>query len=288
LAQNGAGAMQPAQGSQLPEAAVEPLRATTHELLALADDYYASGDAGLRYLGFRCRLAVYTARLVYSTIGRVVRKRGCDPRAPRAFVSRGRKLALAMRALFATASAALLLGCASVRPTVEAKPSSAAPAPAPAYEAASVPPQATGTESTVSEPTQSQVVATPPQPTVGQVVVDVIGIEKPEGQLVVSLFREGRGFPDKAQRAHGKKVAKARHGHARLVFDNVPSGPFAVVVLHDANADFAMETGLFGKPEEGYGFSRDAHAPFGPPDFDDAKLTLAPNERKRVPIHLRY
>jgi phytoene synthase len=295
LAPHGAARLREALGSPLPDTAAAPLSATTRELLDLAEDYYASGDAGLRYLPFRCALAVYTARLVYSAIGTVLRRRGCDPREPRAVVPRARKLLLALRALVVTASAALLVSCAPAASTAPALSSTtAAQTSTPAAAASAQPAFATPAPELVAAepiaPAASPAESTPSQaaPAVGQVVVDVIGIEKAEGQLVVSLFRDGRGFPDKGRAAHGKKVAKARDGHARLVFEDVPSGAFAVVVLHDQNGDFAMETGLFGMPEEGYGFSRDAHAPFGPPDFADAKLTLAPNERKRVPIHLRY
>ena len=40
-----------------------------------------------------------------------------------------------------------------------------------------------------------------------------------------------------------------------------------------------MATGLFGAPTEGYGFSRDASAPFGPPSFAAAQLTLREGEQ---------
>lgn len=55
-------------------------------LLAEADVLYASGDLGLRYLSFRSRLAVSTARRVYSAIGRRVLARNADVLAARAVV----------------------------------------------------------------------------------------------------------------------------------------------------------------------------------------------------------
>ena len=68
-------------------------------LLARADAFYRSGDAGLSSLGFRCAVAVRAARLIYSDIGRVIARRGHDVTAGRAFVSLGRKLRLALRGL---------------------------------------------------------------------------------------------------------------------------------------------------------------------------------------------
>lgn len=67
-------------------------------LLALADRYYASGDAGIPALPWRAALAVRAARLVYAEIGSVLRRRGCDVLAPRAVVSGWRKAALLARA----------------------------------------------------------------------------------------------------------------------------------------------------------------------------------------------
>ena len=82
------------QGGPLPRAAAAGIAHATELLLQQADAYYRSGDAGVRYLSLRCGLAIRAARLVYSAISGRVRAQGCDPFAPRAVVSRGKKLAL--------------------------------------------------------------------------------------------------------------------------------------------------------------------------------------------------
>jgi phytoene synthase len=78
-------------------------------LLALADRYYASGDAGIPALPPRAALAVRAARLVYSAIGDELARRRYDVLAGRAVVSLPRKLFLVLRAaateLFVRASA---------------------------------------------------------------------------------------------------------------------------------------------------------------------------------------
>jgi phytoene synthase len=70
------------------------------ELLRRADDFYASGDAGLPALPLRCALGIRAARLIYAEIGRVIARRHFDVRAGRAVVSPARKTWLALRALF--------------------------------------------------------------------------------------------------------------------------------------------------------------------------------------------
>jgi phytoene synthase len=94
----GAGDLAARLGAPLPRAAAPALALAIRALLALADRYYASGDAGLAALHWRCALAVRTARLVYADIGRVLAARGHDPLAGRAVVPGGRKLALVARA----------------------------------------------------------------------------------------------------------------------------------------------------------------------------------------------
>ena len=72
------------------------------ELLRRADDFYASADAALPALPLRCAIGIRAARLIYADIGRVIAHRHFDVHAGRAVVSRGRKLWLALRALFGT------------------------------------------------------------------------------------------------------------------------------------------------------------------------------------------
>jgi phytoene synthase len=69
-------------------------------LLAIADRYYRSGDAGMYALPLRAALAVRAARLVYSAIGQELAKRGFDAMRGRAVVPGWKKLALLGRAVF--------------------------------------------------------------------------------------------------------------------------------------------------------------------------------------------
>jgi phytoene synthase len=61
-------------------------------LLAEAETLYRSGDAGLPLLAFRSRLAVATARAVYSAIGARILAQDADVLAGRVFVPGSEKL----------------------------------------------------------------------------------------------------------------------------------------------------------------------------------------------------
>jgi phytoene synthase len=78
-----------------------PKQLSVKQLLDEAEKLYASADEGLPLLGFRCSLAVRTARLIYAEIGREIERRGYDV-SQRAFVSGPRKLALVAKALSQT------------------------------------------------------------------------------------------------------------------------------------------------------------------------------------------
>jgi 15-cis-phytoene synthase len=74
------------------------LSRAVERLLQQGDVFYRSGDAGLDALDFRPRLAVATARRVYSSIGDRLRARGCDVSLGRAVVPRSHKLWCVVRA----------------------------------------------------------------------------------------------------------------------------------------------------------------------------------------------
>lgn len=71
------------------------IRSAVRSLLLLADRYYRSGDAGLRYLSPRCALSIRTARMVYSGIGRAIEVADFDVMGGRTFLSKGKKIRLA-------------------------------------------------------------------------------------------------------------------------------------------------------------------------------------------------
>lgn len=108
LARHGAGGLARELGGPLPEAAVGACGRVVAELLALADGYYRSSDAGLGYLSWRCAIGVNAARRIYSAIGAQITRQGCDVRAPRAVVPAAEKLWLCARAAGSTLARRLL------------------------------------------------------------------------------------------------------------------------------------------------------------------------------------
>lgn len=71
------------------------------DLLALADRYYDSADAGMRYIPWRARQAILVASRVYRAIGVRLRRNGCDVFAGRSVVPAPAKLLWTGRAVAA-------------------------------------------------------------------------------------------------------------------------------------------------------------------------------------------
>jgi phytoene synthase len=73
------------------------LVAVVDKALSLADRYYQSGDAGLKYLPLRCAFAVAIAREVYSAIGHEVRRRQGQAWEQRVWIPWPQKVRVACR-----------------------------------------------------------------------------------------------------------------------------------------------------------------------------------------------
>ena len=94
------------RGQPLPPEHRREIASAITRLLFHATALYRSGDAGMRWLSWRCALSVRTARYVYAGIGGVIAARDHDVWAGRAYVPRPVKLACVARA-FAAGLAAL-------------------------------------------------------------------------------------------------------------------------------------------------------------------------------------
>lgn len=108
LARHGLRGLGKRRGQPFPEDAVNGCRGAIADLLAVAERYYASSDAGLEYLSWRCALGVNAARRIYSSIGGELARARWDVRAPRAVVPTARKLWLCAQALGTTLRQRLL------------------------------------------------------------------------------------------------------------------------------------------------------------------------------------
>jgi uncharacterized protein (DUF2141 family) len=106
------------------------------------------------------------------------------------------------------------------------------------------------------------------------------------GEILVMLF-EKNGFPKNHLAALRINTLSPDSSILSTTFTLVPE-EYAIKVLHDEDKSGTVTknwTGIF--PAEGLGFSNGAKLRFGPPSFDDAKLTLT-GETQPLVIELIY
>lgn len=102
--------------------------------------------------------------------------------------------------------------------------------------------------------------------------VTITNARNAAGTMLVAVCDEPN-FLD-GQCAKTLKV-KAQTTPLRVVIPGLPPGRWAVQVIHDENDNFDFDRNFFGIPTEGYGFSNNPRGSFGPPDFDDAAITVS-------------
>jgi uncharacterized protein (DUF2141 family) len=116
--------------------------------------------------------------------------------------------------------------------------------------------------------------------------VMVDGLRNDKGMVRCGLYASATGFREPGKELKGVAVPIAG-GKATCVFTDMTPGSYAVAVFHAENNETQLETGTFGRPKQGYGFSRDAKGSFGPPSFDAAAYKYAGGSSV-WPVHIEY
>jgi len=105
--------------------------------------------------------------------------------------------------------------------------------------------------------------------------VHVTGLKSSDGKVMIELVNA-------SGKAVAQQVADISNKKSEIVFDNLKSGKYAIRYYHDENSNGKMDTGTFGIPTEGYGFSNNARGFMGPPDFED--MVFAVNSNAEVTL----
>ena len=120
----------------------------------------------------------------------------------------------------------------------------------------------------------------------GKLVVLITGVQVEKGgELSTGIFMR-ENFPKVGKQILGDETV-ITSSEMKIVFDNVPPGTYGVVSFQDIDKNKQLKSNLVGYPTEPIGFSRDARIKFGPPDFDDAMITIARDETLTISITLR-
>ena len=127
----------------------------------------------------------------------------------------------------------------------------------------------------------------PPASTSATLIVEVEGLKDDKGKLHASLYASEEGFPTKPEKALRHVDVPIVAGMARVVFEGLTPGGYAVAAYHDENGDGKLDTGFLGIPTEGLASSNDAKGFMGPPSFEKARVEIGPGQT-RIVLHVSY
>jgi uncharacterized protein (DUF2141 family) len=120
----------------------------------------------------------------------------------------------------------------------------------------------------------------------GNLSIRISGLRNASGNLCLSLFNRAEGFPAHPNTDVKSQCVPAKQA-SRIRFERLPYGDYAIAVLHDENSDGKVNSGLFGVPQEGFGFSRNPKITLRSPSFQETAIDLNSREQN-VPIRLNY
>ena len=118
----------------------------------------------------------------------------------------------------------------------------------------------------------------PAAPGTATLVVEVTGLKDDQGSVQVALHASEDGFPTRPEKALRQASVPISGGRARVAFEGLAPGGYAVAAYHDENGDGRLDTGFLGIPSEGLAASNDAKGFMGPPSFEKARVEVAPGE----------
>jgi uncharacterized protein (DUF2141 family) len=95
---------------------------------------------------------------------------------------------------------------------------------------------------------------------------------KTGGVVRCALYAAPQDYMKKSFR---EVVGSVSGGHAVCVFAHVTPGTYSMASFHDQNNNDKLDTGIFGIPTEGLGFSNNAKGTMGPPKYKDASFAFS-------------
>ncbi len=116
--------------------------------------------------------------------------------------------------------------------------------------------------------------------------VEIAGLSETKGQVCLSLFSSGRGFPDSKDDAVDTQCVKITDKLLEVTFDNLEPRSYAVAVFWDDNEDGQLNRNFLGIPTEKFGFSSNPVIQTGPPKFGESAV-LVIGKNTRISIQLR-
>lgn len=121
----------------------------------------------------------------------------------------------------------------------------------------------------------------------GVVDAGVVGLRSAKGQVLVCMTTRADHFPDCQDDPAARRLKVPASAAAGLKFGGLPTGNYAIALIHDENGNNKLDT-FMGIPKEGFGFSRNPAIRFGPPKFDSAQFSVSGGSQVGTSVRVKY
>lgn len=104
--------------------------------------------------------------------------------------------------------------------------------------------------------------------------MDIMGVEAGVGQVVVSVWDSKENYLKKAFLTKTVPVEKLTYDKLRVTFNEHLPLECAINVYYDKNSNGELDTSWIGIPAEPVGITNNVKGDFGPPDYEEAKVSI--------------
>ena len=120
----------------------------------------------------------------------------------------------------------------------------------------------------------------------GSLDAGITGFRSQKGQVMACLTTKPQNFPNCQDDPNARRMTVPTAKANTLMFDNLPSGIYALALIHDENGNGKLDT-MMGIPKEGFGFSKNPAIRFGPPSFKSAEVAITGGEHGET-VKMKY
>jgi uncharacterized protein (DUF2141 family) len=115
--------------------------------------------------------------------------------------------------------------------------------------------------------------------------IEVNELRNSNGVVQIALYNAEGSFPDEHYKKYYRKLtAKIVTGTSEVTFFNLPTGNYAINILHDEDEDGKIKKGII-LPKEGIGFSNyQSIGLLNKPEFGKASFNLSNDKTLNVKI----
>ena len=118
---------------------------------------------------------------------------------------------------------------------------------------------------------------------IASIRIHIPNVKEGKGEILISLFNQEKGFPEDGALAF--RTWRLPPGK-NLLLSGIPSGKYALAILHDFDNNQKMTYNLLGMPQEGYASSPEGGPKLSKPRFKNALFRhSAKGTDLTIPIH---